>query len=144
MTRPEPNPALPGEQRARLRQQRVWRAMLVPGLAAVAVLYAVRQGLGGSIYDAQGQVHPTFAIVFSVVVALFALIGAIWHHRAIDEQEERAILWGNTAGFYTVIPSAMIVETLTIARLIEPVSHVTMMLGALAVSVATYLWVRFR
>ncbi|MDP3905935.1 hypothetical protein [Novosphingobium sp.] len=144
MTRPDPNSAIPGEQRARLRQRRVWRAMLLPGLAAVAVLYAVRQGLGGSIYTAPGQIHPTFAIVFSVVVALFALIGAFWHHRAIDEQEERAILWGNTVGFYTAVTSAMIVQTLTMARVIEPVSHMTMMLLALAASVVTYLWHRFR
>lgn len=144
MTRPDPNPAIPGEQRARSRQRRVWRAMLIPGLVAVAVLFAVRQSLGGSIYAAPGQVAPTFAITFAVVIALFSVVGAICHHRAIDEQEERAILWGNTVGFYTVVASAMIAEVLTMARLIEPISHVTMMLGALAASVATYLWVRFR
>ena len=144
MTRPDVEAAIPGEQRARLRQRRVWRAMLVPGLAAVAVLFAVKQGLGGSIYAAPGQIHPTFALVLSVVVALFALIGAVWHHRAIDEQEERAILWANTVGFYTVVPSALIAETLTLAGLIEPVSHVAMMLAALAAAVTTYLWLRFR
>ena len=133
-----------GELRESMQKRRVWRAALVPGLAAVTILYAVKQGLGGSIWLGPAQLDPAFAIAFGVVIALFTLIGAMWHHRSIDELEERAILWGNTVGFYTVVASALIVEVLTMARLISPISHVMLMLGSLAAAVGTYLWVRFR
>ena len=133
-----------GELRESLHKRRVWQAALVPGLVAVGILFAVKQGLGGSIWLGPAQLDPAFAIAFGVVIALFTLIGALWHHRSIDELEERAILWGNTVGFYTVVASALIVEVLTMARLISPISHVMLMLGSLAAAVGTYLWVRFR
>lgn len=133
-----------GEARARRRQRHVWRAMLVPGLIAAAVLLAVKLGLGGMTVGASTQMSPEFAITVSLVLVVAVVVGAVWHHRMIDEQEERSILWANTVAFYTLIASAMVADALTMAHVMAPVSHVAVMMLALGAGVLTYLWLRFR
>lgn len=137
-------PAGQGEARARQRRRRIWLAMLLPALIALAVLMAVKLGMGEALRPVDGRLHPAFAVLFCVVIGLFTLIGSVWHHRLIDEQEERAILWGNTVGFYAAVASMMMADALTMAGLIQPVSHVAAIIGAAALSVLTYCWHRFR
>lgn len=143
MTNHEPETLASGESRSRHRQRRVWRALLIPAAVALLVLFAARSSLDGAA-GAPGGTSPAFAITFVVVIALFTIVGAIWHHRVIDEQEERAILWGNTVGFYTAIVLAMSADVLAMAGLVGRHSHVAVLAGALGASLCTYLWHRYR
>ena len=136
----KPDAVADGESRSRQRQRRVWRALLIPAAVAVLVLHAARSGLVG----ARGTTSPAFAVTFVLVIALFTIVGAIWHHRVVDEQEERAILWGNTVGFYTAIMLAMSADALAMAGLAGRYSHVAVLAGALGASLCTYLWHRYR
>lgn len=129
-----------GESQALRRQRRVWQAMLLPGAIAIGLLFAIKSALGGVTV----ATSPTFAVITAALIALFTLVGSIWHHRVIDEHEERAILWANTVGFYVMIPVMFGATLLNLAGLIPPQSPVTLMLIALVPAVAAYLWVRFR
>lgn len=140
----KPDADASGESRLRHRQRRVWRAMLIPASVALLILLAARSGMLGPFSDAPGRLSPAFAITFVVVIVLFTIVGAIWHHRVVDEQEERAILWGNTVGFYAAIVLAMSADALAMAGLAGRYSHVAVLAGALGASLCTYLWHRYR
>ena len=127
-----------GEARTRSRNRRIWSAMLLPGLMAVGILEAVRRASGGSVAS------PAFAVAFAFVITVMVAVAAIWHHRVIDEQEERAILWGNTAGLYVAIVSAMIADVFAQAGLMRATSHVATMVPAFAAALLAYGWVKYR
>lgn len=135
-----------GEDRARRRQRRVWTAVLLPGLVAFALLMAVRTWMGVPLGFGLSVWRPTpgFAVLAVVVTVIAVAVGAIWQHRVIDEQEERAILWGGTVGFYVALVSAMAADAFRMANLIPAVPHLAVLAGSLVAAVLTYAWVRFR
>lgn len=131
-----------GEAKARRRQRRVWLAITAPALCALAILLIAREAIGPSA--SATPVSPLFALIFSFVLPVAVVIGAIMHHRVIDEQEERAILWGNTVGFYAAIVSVMIADVLAMSKIMPLISHVVMLVPAFGAAVLTYVWVKYR
>jgi len=129
-----------GENQALRRQRRVWKAMLLPGAVALGILFAIKAALGGVTFTTS----PAFAVAGAIVVAIFTLVGSIWHHRVIDEHEEKAILWSNTIGFYVLIATSFIIEVFELSGILPRISHVMVMMIAFVAALAAYLWNRFR
>ena len=144
MTQNEAPAAVNGEALARRRKRRALAATFIPGLVLVGGLGIARRLIDGPATDAPRVTSPTFAIVFALAMILCVVVAAVWHHRVIDEQDERAIHWSNTVGLYAALVSAMIADVFAMAGLIPHVSHVMALAPAMALALLTYGWNRFR
>jgi hypothetical protein len=128
-----------GETAARQRRSRVLRAMLLPAAIAITAIFLAKRMLGGDV-----ATNPTLAIIATAVIAIFTVAGSIWHHRVIDEHDERAILWANTVGFYTLIVLLFGASLLESSGLIARQSPALLIVAATLPTLGTYVWLKFR
>jgi hypothetical protein len=133
-----------GVARVKLRKRRYWGLMLgfaaiMLGLSAIArILFWPDGPWNGDILD------PQFAIWTSPVLLLLVSATMIIYHRIIDEQEERALLWGNTAGFYTLFFGGAIWSMFAAAKLVTPESVFLVWLVSGIFAIAVQLWRQYR
>lgn len=132
-----------GMSRVKVRNRRWWG--LMAGILAV--------GAAGSLVFRQfwprgirlGEaVDPGQAIATSMFIAVFGAIAMFIYHRIIDEQEERAALWGMTVGFYTLMLGGFSWVLLASANLVALPSLIFVLLGSSLTAIAVQLWLQFR
>ena len=75
----------------------------VPLGIVLAVLGLSDQGDGFSLVLSNDPIGPLAAILASLALVLMLAIAAIYYHRAVDDHEERAYLWGSTIGYYFLV-----------------------------------------
>ena len=133
-----------GEERAKRRSRRYALAMIVPPVAAVALLELARRTIGGGERGIDMLQNPTMATIMAAIIVIGTAIAAIWQHRVMDEQEERAMLWGNTVALYCVIAFGFAADILAWAGMVQPIAHMALVVACLVPGIATLLWLRFR
>lgn len=70
---------------------------------AIAILGIGDQSDGLSLVVSNAPIAPGTAIFVSVLVTILVVLAAVYHHRTVDDHEERAYLWGSTIGYYFLV-----------------------------------------
>ncbi len=134
--------------------QRYWKMMLAIGLIGAVIGFSlISIGLIGtslSISDLMSgkfTIGPKAAAVTTAVLAI--LIGiAFWlYHRAIDDHEERAYLWGSQVAYYFVaiaIPAWWLLSRGGLLRPLDFTAAIFVILASFLVQFAVWAWFKFR
>lgn len=139
-------------QSASAYEKRYWRAFLMiailgmPFGAALAIASG-NDGLSAVNPFLDGPIAPGAAVALAVgAVCLFALTIVIYH-RAIDDHEERAYLWGSQIAYYFLIVAFPVWWLLQRGGLVAPIDTASAF-GAIIVSFfvqgAVWAWLKFR
>ena len=86
----------------------------------------------------------SFAIGASVLWVLGMTICVPLFHRAVDDHEERALLWAGLAAWYAFALAAPVWWLLCRASLLPPVDAMLLFAGSLIVNAIVWLWFKFR
>lgn len=130
------------------RQKRyVTWGWIVPVILGLALGIASAWGSGGSsiedIVKGTGHVDPMMGLMAAVLTGpSFLLIMYRWH-KSLDEQEERAILWGNTLGLYFGLALWAAWTLLAAAALVSPVDVTIVLALSAGLSLAYWVWKKF-
>jgi hypothetical protein len=132
-----------GEARVKFRNKRWWATM-----AGILLFAATGVKILGHVFGpqnlAEGRLDSQFAIWTSAFFTIVIILTALVYHRIIDEQEERAALWGMTLGFYAVSTGGFIWWFLARAGLVSPLSFIFVIIGGGLFGAAVQLWQQFR
>ena len=132
-----------GERRIKIRNWRWWGFMIAA--AAVALIAgSLLNTVFGEDKFVHGRLNPQFAIWVSIFSVVMIPATALIYHNIIDEQEERAVLWGMTSGYYTLLTGGLVWYFLSYAGLVAPLGFIFVILGSIAVATAAQLWQQFR
>lgn len=87
---------------------------------------------------------PNFAIGASVIWIVGMIVSLVLYHRSVDDHEERAYLWAGTAAWYTFTLAAPTWWVLHRASLAPAPDVMLLLVGALAVNLVVWLWLKYR
>jgi hypothetical protein len=123
----------------RQRRRRYWTLM---GLALAAALVI---GLAGRILGTPyGPIAPAAAIGLAAALLLLTVVGNWVYFRSIDELEVASNLVGGLWGFYAFVVGWPLWHLLWRGGLAPQPEMLPLYVGAVAVSVAAFLWKRFQ
>lgn len=111
----------------------IWSRTVSPGGADAAPLF-----LGNPVLTA------SFAIGASALWVIGMAIGIPLFHRAVDDHEERALLWSGLAAWYAFAFAAPVWWLLHHADLAPPVDAMLLFAGSTIVNLTAWLWLKFR
>ncbi len=137
------NLASNGESRVKFRNKRWWVSMAGCVLLAIIGLKGLEYAYGMRV-GAPGKLDPQFAIAVSILMSFVVMVTGLVYHRIIDEQEERAALWGMTLGFYATTIGGFIWWFLARADMVSPFGFIYVILAGGVIGGAAQLWVQFR
>jgi hypothetical protein len=131
------------------RRKRYWTALglagLFGGILGAWMQFAERDGpAAGVALLSNSPLTPAFAVGASAVWVAGMIVSLILYHRAVDDHEERAYLWAGTAAWYAFTLAAPAWWVLARADLAPPPDAMLLFLGALAVNLAVWLWLKYR
>lgn len=134
-----------GEGTARATQRsRRWWGLMLGSFAVVGVLSFIRHRIWPNGAILGDRLDPTFAIWGAALVLLLGGSLAIAYHRIIDEQEERAALWGMTVGFYMLAFGSLAWFLLHAAKLVPLTGFLFVFVASAIIAAAVQLWLQFR
>jgi hypothetical protein len=129
------------------RKRRYAFSMGIAVLLGLIVSLLIQAGSPGNAADnlfSNARISGALAwTVTALWVAGLAVSVAIYH-RSIDDHEERAYLWGGTAGFYAVVFAALPWWLLMRAGLAPPVDGMIIFLFAMIANAIVYFWLKYR
>ncbi|KTE20447.1 hypothetical protein ATE67_09280 [Sphingopyxis sp. H050] len=103
---------------------------------------------GGSASDlamlSNGPLPTNFAIGASIIWVVGMILSLILYHRSVDDHEERAYLWAGTAAWYTITLAGPTWWVLHRASLAPTPDLMLVFVGALAVNLLVWLWLKYR
>ncbi len=111
----------------------IWSRTVSPGAPDTAFLFLGNPALTAS-----------FAVGASLLWAIGMAIGIPLFHRAVDDHEERALLWSGLAAWYAFAFAAPVWWLLHRADLVPPVDAMLLFAGSTIVNVIVWLWFKFR
>ena len=132
-----------GTRRVKRRNRRWWVLMLAP-LVSMPFLHIVNRTFWPHGLMLNGALNPQFAIFGAVLGLISGLIFALVYHRIVDEQEERAALWGNTIGMYLLAFGGIAWFFLHAAKLVPLEGFLVVWLASGLVAAAVQIWLQFR
>lgn len=131
------------------RRKRYWTALGLAG-AFGGILGAWMQSTqsDGATIDlallSNSALPTNFAIGASIIWVVGMAISLILYHRSVDDHEERAYLWAGTAAWYALTLAAPTWWVLHRASLSPAPDVMLLFLGALAVNLIVWLWLKYR
>ena len=97
-------PAMSGFDRRYWRMWGIVVGVSIPIGVALAILgFSGDRSEPFSMVLTNAPIAPLTAILVAVVVIALLVTAAVYYHRAIDDHEERAYLWGSTIGYYFLV-----------------------------------------
>lgn len=111
----------------------LWRRAVSPDAPNTALLLVTNAAL-----------TPSFAIGASLLWTIGMAICLLLFHRAVDDHEERAMLWAGLAAWYAFAFTAPVWWVLHRASLVVAPDVMLILLVALAVNAIVWLWLKFR
>jgi hypothetical protein len=133
-------------------EKRYWRTMLIMiGISVpVGILLAMtadRAALRSFNPFASTPIAPSIAILLALLITGAFLVALVLYHRAIDDHEERAYLWGSQIAYYFLIlafPAWWLLERGGIVQPITTASAFIAILISFVVQAAVWAWLKFR
>ena len=96
------------------------------------------------IFLSNSALTASFAIGASLLWVIGMAICIPLFHRAVDDHEERALLWSGLAAWYGFAFAAPVWWLLHRADLVPPVDAMLLFAGSTIVNVIVWLWFKFR
>ena len=132
------------------RYTKMWLIVCLLGVPiGVAMSLMVHRGDPGDMarHIVDGPLPAIGAL--SVAAALFAafVIAAVLYHRAIDDHEERAYLWGSQVAYYSLAAAIPIYWLLWRGDLVPALTAggaMLMLLASFIIQTAVWAWFKFR
>ena len=134
--------------------QRYWRMMLaigvIGGLIGMALVTLGLIGTSMSLADLMSgnfTLEPAAAITVTALLGVLLAIAFRLYHRAIDDHEERAYLWGSQVAYYFTILAIPGWWLLSRGGLLAPLDFtaaIAIVLASFVVQAAVWGWFKFR
>ncbi len=130
------------------RRRRYWLSLGIA--AAIGLMFGFGAGYTSDAPDlwseltSAGPLESIVALVMSLVWLAGMTISLWVYHRAIDDHEERAILWASTASWYFLMFAGPVWWLLGRASLLPPVNGIVLLFAALVLNALVWLWLKFR
>ena len=133
-------------------EKRYWKMwMLVTALGipvgAALAISTRSEGLDSINPFASTPISEPVALVLAALVSLFFVIVLILYHRAIDDHEERAYLWGSQLAYYFLIvafPAWWLLERGGIVGPVTTGAAFIAILASFAVQGGVWAWLKYR
>ena len=134
--------------------RRYWKMMLGIGLiGAVIGMALVSIGLlGGGVSPMElltggFSIGPTASVIVTAVLAILLSLAFWLYHRAIDDHEERAYLWGSQVAYYFVmlaIPGWWLLSRGGVLAPLDFGAAISVVLASFLIQFAVWAWFKFR
>lgn len=131
------------------RRKRYLASIVLAGL--IGAILGVWMAIAGPADDAAGltlvsnsPLTANFAIGASILWVVGMAVCMVIYHRAIDDHEERAWLWGCVCGWYFFMFAAPVWWMLHRASLASPPDTMLLFIGTLIVNGVVWLWLKYR
>ena len=133
-------------------EKRYWRTMLIMiGISVpVGIMLAMtadRAALRAFNPFASTPIAPSIAILLAFLITAAFLVTLVLYHRAVDDHEERAYLWGSQVAYYFLIlafPAWWLLERGGMVHPITTGSAFIAILISFVVQAAVWAWLKFR
>ncbi len=113
-------------------------------IGAVMQLGEPNNGTSGLVLLDDTPLTPGFATGAAILWTVGLAVCLVIYHRSVDDHEEHAYLWAGLAAWYTFTLSAPTWWVLHRASLAPAPDVMLLFVGALAVNVAVWLWLKYR
>jgi hypothetical protein len=126
----------------------VWLAIVAISapVGAVSAILLLRSGVPAtSVFTA--PIAPAVAIVLALLVTAVCIAAIALYHRAIDDHEERAYLWGSQLAYYFLIvafPAWWLLERGGIVGAITTGTAFVAVLLSAVVQAGVWAWLKYR
>ena len=134
--------------------RRYWRMWFLVGALGVPIgvglsLATIDQGSPNPFgWVAPGEtLQPITAVLLATSFLFACTIGLFLYHRAIDDHEERAMLWGSYIAFYGLVAmllSHWLLEKGGLVPAVTSGSAMLLVVAAFAIQWAVWAWFKFR
>ena len=135
------------------RRKRYWKSYLISVIFGIAMVGAIIMGklpkdtirptIDATVGNAPVALDPVWSIVVVILAVIGCLITGIIYHRNVDEQEERAVLWGGLIGWYATMMFGVSWDILWAGGVMaRPDAVVVVMIGTI-IGLAVMLWKKF-
>lgn len=144
----EQNPAKGSRMKARQKAYINW-LIIVPSIIGFAIGVLLTSSGGGKrgFIDALAEGTATLDLTTGLIVSSIIAIGIPFTfykwHTSIDEQEEHAVLWGNTLMLYFGTTLWLAWWVLAATKLVPPVNLEIVLLASAFLSIAYWAWKKF-
>ena len=127
----------------------VWLAIVAISapVGAISAILLLGSGAPPSSVFTNAPIAPTLAIVLAVLVTAVCIAAIALYHRAIDDHEERAYLWGSQLAYYFLIvlfPAWWLLERGGIVGTITTGTAFVAVLLSFVVQAVVWAWLKYR
>lgn len=133
------------------RYARMWLIICLLGvpIGAALALMVLRGDPQGAIRRifVDGSLPAAGALALSAALVAAFATAAVLYHRAIDDHEERAYLWGSQAAYYSLAAAIPVYWLLWRGELVPALTAggaMLMLLASFIVQAAVWAWFKFR
>ena len=134
--------------------QRYWKMILAIGvIGALIGIGLISVGLIGTsmslskFFAGDFTTGPVAAVVMTIALAILISLAFWLYHRAIDDHEERAYLWGSQLAYYFVmlaVPGWWLLSRGGLLRPLDFTATISIILASLLVQAGVWAWFKFR
>lgn len=135
--------AASGESKERMRTRK-YRALMAAAIGIAFIFSFVIRRIWPTGNRFGDVLTADFAITCAVFILLLGVCLAFLYHRIIDEQEERAALWGMTIGFHFLSFGGFAWLFLVSANLVPLFSFAWLLAGSITLAGAVQFWLQYR
>ncbi|WP_052071709.1 hypothetical protein [Sphingopyxis sp. MWB1] len=121
------------------RKKLYWTSLIGAGLLGVVIGV-----VNPRPYLDAGALTQSSAIALSAAWIVGLLLVMVLYHRAVDDHEERAMLWANSASWYFLFLAAPVWWLLHRGGLVPPIDLVALFFASIIVNAAVWAWLKFR
>ena len=133
-------------------EKRYWNVWLVivgisAPVGAICAMLFLRSGVAPSAVFTNAPIPPAIATVLAVLVTAVCIVAVALYHRAIDDHEERAYLWGSQLAYYFLIvlfPAWWLLERGGIVGALTTGTAFVAVLLSFVVQAGVWAWLKYR
>jgi hypothetical protein len=127
----------------------VWLAIVAISapVGAISAMLLLRSGVPATSVFTNAPISPGIAIALAVLVTTVCVVAIALYHRAIDDHEERAYLWGSQLAYYFLVvafPAWWLLERGGIVGAITTGTAFAAILVSFIVQAGVWAWLKFR
>lgn len=133
-------------------ERRYWNAWLLIVLIAAPIgvlssLLMIRSGMAPADVFSAAPIPVGVAATLAALITIVGIAALILYHRAVDDHEERAYLWGSQLAYYFLVvafPAWWLLERGGVVPPIDTAIAFVAILLSFVVQAAVWAWLKFR
>ena len=131
------------------RYWNVWLAIVAISapVGAIGAALLLRDGMPATSVFTNAPISPGLATVLAILVTVVCIVAIALYHRAIDDHEERAYLWGSQLAYYFLIvafPAWWLLERGGIVAAMSTGIAFAAILISFVVQAGIWAWLKYR